>query len=161
MTIQKCQTHCSNYNYPYSGLQAGSYCFCGDRKPTSVRSSSECNLNCKGYSGKKCGGSWRNSVYDTYSRGCFVDNSVRVLPYAKWTSSSMTIEKCRDHCYRRKYKYAGLEVGRECFCGNTMPGMRVGSASCSTKCAGNSAQRCGATWKISVFNTAYSESSFF
>ena len=46
------------------GLQAGSYCCCGDTygKHSQV-DEAECNLNCPGNTAQKCGAGSRNSLY--------------------------------------------------------------------------------------------------
>ena len=41
-------------------------CFCGDTiGKYGIKSDSECNGNCTGNMHEKCGGVWRNSVYQT------------------------------------------------------------------------------------------------
>ena len=52
--------------FKYAGLQAASYCLCGNRFGTyGKRKESDCKFGCSGDSSQKCGGSWRNSVYQT------------------------------------------------------------------------------------------------
>ena len=52
--------------FKYAGLQAASYCLCGNRFGTyGKRKESDCKFDCSGDSSQKCGGSWRNSVYQT------------------------------------------------------------------------------------------------
>ncbi|KUJ19463.1 WSC-domain-containing protein [Mollisia scopiformis] len=72
--------------------------------------------------------------------------------------TSMTISKCLSDC--SQYKYAGVEYGRECWCGNTLdfagnsgatPGKNVTDKECNYVCPGNSSEFCGAASKLSLF----------
>lgn len=70
----------------------------------------------------------------------------------------MTIELCLSTCY--DYKYAGVEYGRECWCGNTLnlvgnegasPASNVTDESCGFLCPGNATEYCGAGGRMSLF----------
>lgn len=65
----------------------------------------------------------------------------------------MTIEKCLSNCYN--YAYAGVEYGRECWCGNTLntaPGfMNTTDSDCSFTCPGNSTEFCGAGNRLNLY----------
>jgi hypothetical protein len=72
--------------------------------------------------------------------------------------TAMTIEKCLTDCYM--YTYAGVEYGRECWCGNTLnlvgdtgavPGANVSDSQCSFTCPGNSSEFCGAGGTMSLY----------
>lgn len=72
--------------------------------------------------------------------------------------TSMTIDRCLSQC--SQYKYAGVEYGRECWCGNTInfsgtlaptPGTNVSDTECSFTCPGNSSQFCGAGNRINLY----------
>lgn len=82
--------------------------------------------------------------------GCYIDSSNRVLNgVSRVGDTSMTTEKCSTIC--KGYKYFGTELGQECFCGNSLGGTRTAGNQCNTLCKGNSAQVCGSTWRISVY----------
>lgn len=58
------------------------------------------------------------------------------------------------------YKYAGVEYGRECWCGDTLnlvgdvgavPGGKVGDGDCGFVCPGNSSEFCGGRGRMSLF----------
>ncbi|KAG8892909.1 hypothetical protein FRC01_013887, partial [Tulasnella sp. 417] len=90
------------------------------------------------------------------SLGCYTDQSspVRTLSGASTTSSTMTYTTCQDYCFGKSFKYAGLEYGGQCYCGNTLndPGkLASNQASCSMACAGDSTKLCGASWLMNVF----------
>ncbi|XP_072016976.1 uncharacterized protein [Amphiura filiformis] len=67
MTLELCFNHCGSFGYAYAGLQASSYCFCGDANDDYARYGAaiedECSLLCLGNNQQKCGGALRNSVY--------------------------------------------------------------------------------------------------
>ncbi|XP_033112682.1 WSC domain-containing protein ARB_07867-like [Anneissia japonica] len=88
-------------------------------------------------------------------KGCFQDKPERAMPSDYTESGSMTIDQCITHCHGRGHMYAGLQYGKECFCGgNTYSKYgRVPDTNCNVKCAGNSQEICGGTWKISVYAT--------
>lgn len=77
--------------------------------------------------------------------------------------TAMTIEKCLAECWM--YNYAGVEYGRECWCGNTLnwagdagnqtPGKNLtdspAGSDCGFVCPGNSSEYCGSGGKLSLF----------
>ncbi|KAL4216555.1 hypothetical protein ACF0H5_024278 [Mactra antiquata] len=86
--------------------------------------------------------------------GCFTDKPSRILEGGMISSSDMTIEKCVHHCSVEGYYFAGVEYSSQCFCGNYLKAYTQHSdSSCSTSCSGDSSQKCGQTWKISVYTT--------
>lgn len=71
---------------------------------------------------------------------------------------NMTIATCLEKCWN--YKYAGVEYGRECWCGNdlnfggssaTTPGKNVSITDCDYKCPGNKYEYCGAGSRINMY----------
>ena len=51
--------------YKYAGLQASTWCTCGNLYGKHGRAAnSECNMGCSAAPGVKCGGIWRNSIYE-------------------------------------------------------------------------------------------------
>lgn len=74
----------------------------------------------------------------------------------------MTIPLCLSEC--EDYNYAGVEYGRECWCGDVLnlagdvpsagearPGELVDDEDCRFLCPGNSTQFCGAGVRMSVY----------
>jgi hypothetical protein len=65
----------------------------------------------------------------------------------------MTIEKCLSGCWM--YQYAGVEYGRECWCGNTLntggANLNVSDSGCSFTCPGNSSEYCGAGTHLNLY----------
>ena len=58
-------------------------------------------------------------------------------------------------CKSQEYAYSGMEYGKQCFCSNTPPPQEavIKTSSCSTACPGDSASKCGGSWKLSVYET--------
>ncbi|KAK1239930.1 hypothetical protein MKX08_007372 [Trichoderma sp. CBMAI-0020] len=78
------------------------------------------------------------------SAGKLMDNQVYN------NDTTMTPQVCLSHC--EEYKYAGVEYGQECWCGNTLnlagwsgatPGKNVSSSQCNMVCPGNATEYCG------------------
>ncbi|KAH9054054.1 WSC domain-containing protein [Lactarius deliciosus] len=80
--------------------------------------------------------------------------SDRILTSATFKDSShMTVENCVKFCNHRKYLYAGLENGEDCYCGNYLAeSANIGlPTECSVKCPGNSDEMCGASHHLSLY----------
>ncbi|KAK5989408.1 WSC domain-containing protein [Cladobotryum mycophilum] len=72
--------------------------------------------------------------------------------------TTMTPEVCLEKCYQ--YKYAGIEYGQECWCGNTLglagwegatPGKNVTDSDCNMLCPGNSTEYCGSGSRLQLY----------
>jgi hypothetical protein len=70
----------------------------------------------------------------------------------------MTPALCVEKC--SKYNYAGVEYGRECWCGDKLdlagntgatPGKNVTDDKCSFECPGDKGVRCGAGGHMSLY----------
>ena len=86
-------------------------------------------------------------------------SSGRLLPSVVENNGTyMTIEKCLGDCWM--YAYAGVEYGRECWCGNALnwvgnkgavQGGNVSDGECNFICPGNESEFCGAGGMINLF----------
>lgn len=74
----------------------------------------------------------------------------------------MTIEACLERCW--EYRYAGVEYGRECWCGDVLdfrgeadatPGRTVADSECSFPCPGDERVSCGAGVRLSLYTLKY------
>ncbi|CAG2201459.1 unnamed protein product [Mytilus edulis] len=84
--------------------------------------------------------------------GCYQDHSKRILPKAVLKDKSMTVQKCRQCCGKKGFKYAGVEYGIECFCGDVLrKNKKRKESDCKMPCSGNKQQICGGTWRISIY----------
>ena len=84
--------------------------------------------------------------------GCFKDDLVRHLSGFFLESKSLTVEWCADTCRRMGFLFAGLEVGEQCFCGNSIGKYSTGDPStCNSPCFGKLTQTCGGLWRLDVY----------
>jgi hypothetical protein len=99
--------------------------------------------------------------------GCFPDNRDadpigtrgRDLDGAAYKDPSMTLNKCLSFCSDQGFKFAGLQYGSWCFCGNSYGRYTVGGASCTTRCGGDPAQFCGGEWANNVWEILESKAA--
>ena len=89
---------------------------------------------------------------------CGTDSDQRALTGATFVDATgMTINKCLSYCATKGFKIGGVEVGAECWCGNSISnnqGKKVADGECSSPCRGDGAVgRCGGDWKISFYST--------
>ena len=85
---------------------------------------------------------------------CYEDaNSNRLLGPKGATSpmQPMTREVCAQICSNKKQKMAGVEYGKQCYCGNALNRAGVASTKCTMACAANSSETCGGSDAIDVF----------
>ena len=67
-------------------------------------------------------------------------------------SASNTPENCAAQCRQRGFRFAGLQDGQSCLCGNTY-GRYGQSNACTMPCPGNSSVACGGPYTNSVYST--------
>jgi hypothetical protein len=102
---------------------------------------------------------WPGNKNFTYY-GCAAEpSSGRLLTKLMWGADDATHNKCLEAC--RAYDYAGLEYGRECWCGNApinwkgntgaTPGFNATETDCKMGCSGNSTQKCGGSKRMTLF----------
>ena len=169
MTVEMCVGACSEFGYPYAGVESGSTCKCGSKAPntTEVPTGHFCTTACAGSpSSETCGGSgyleaYQVSVANNSSSsssssssyaGCWSNSPMGLTSYS--FSMSMTIDICRTGCNEIGYSLASLDSGNTCRCGNSWKGgERLPDSSCTTACTGNSKQICGTTSSASLYNT--------
>jgi hypothetical protein len=70
----------------------------------------------------------------------------------------MTTKACAERCW--EYDWAGVEYGRECWCGNALnlagntgatPGRNVTDSECKSLCPGDNKAFCGAGSRMSLY----------
>lgn len=102
---------------------------------------------------------WQGNKNFTYygclsepSAGKLMDNQVYN------NDTTMTPHLCLFHC--SEYKYAGVEYGQECWCGDSLnlsgwegavPGENVTSSGCNVLCPGNSTEYCGGGNRLQLY----------
>lgn len=166
MTVGDCVYACRDLDYTFAGLESGSECYCGGSRYGAHGRSNNCDMTC---GGSPCGGSLALSVYatdlarygndytpsptatppDTY-RGCWKDAPNRAMEYQQSFQGFLTVSTCVQACTEYGAKFAGLEVGRQCFCADDY--QKHGPAdNCNRKCDGLA---CGGDWSLSVYETS-------
>lgn len=90
-------------------------------------------------------------------RGCYVENIAPRSPVLEQNVSpngdaSLSIAKCEQSCYRRAYKFAGVQQGNQCWCSNSVIGDSTkNKTDCNTPCTGDKNAMCGGTGLLNVF----------
>eukprot|EP01059_Diplonema_ambulator_P019741 TRINITY_DN33386_c0_g1_i1.p1 TRINITY_DN33386_c0_g1~~TRINITY_DN33386_c0_g1_i1.p1 ORF type:complete len:909 (+),score=189.00 TRINITY_DN33386_c0_g1_i1:75-2729(+) len=155
-TPSLCSNGCYQEGYEYAGTEGAYECYCTNSLAGSVKViTAECDLPCSGDSSQLCGGPSEEfirmfSMTSTVMQpapshvGCFeVDYSA--MDMKAFASDATTVQECTSVCEWNGYKYAGLRLGNECWCGTRLPELRVVSAHCNLPCAGDPSHNCGST----------------
>ena len=67
----------------------------------------------------------------------------------------LTLEKCKDFCFGRNYKFAGVEEDN-CYCGNEIwPLIEKPSSECDVRCSGDKSQVCGGKCRVNVYQNVW------
>lgn len=176
-----CISYCRAKGFSMAGLEYGTECYCDDAfRNGAGATSSSCNMPCSGGPSENCGGesafnleissdrsgpgalqvystptaSTISNAYTYTKLSCIQEVSGRALTGSSYTSDSMSIDTCTAYCSSAGFKYAAVEYGRECYCGNTFvngAGLDKYSSQCSMKCAGNKKQLCGGPNALMVY----------
>jgi hypothetical protein len=128
-------------------------------------------MACGGNSAQQCGGSSRLSVYNntayvmpqvvssvsTYQmKACYNDNvAARAFNSYVIATNAMTVEMCVSSCSARGFLYAGVEFGRECYCGNAIASTSspISLSTCQENfCSGNMTEYCGGSSALLVYS---------
>ena len=83
---------------------------------------------------------------------CVKDSSQRLLPTAV-NVSSLTPAKCIKACQEKGFKFAGVQIEKECWCGNVVPpeDRIVALQECNYNCQGDSSIKCGGSLRMRVY----------
>ncbi|KAF5021795.1 hypothetical protein F66182_6170 [Fusarium sp. NRRL 66182] len=183
MTLESCASFCCSFGY--FGVEDGRECYCGNKiNFGSFRAvnQKDCSDVCAGDKLEYCGGNLRLQLYrntaspagskpsspavvqgnkNFTSYSCASEPLLgRLLPQLVLNDrSSMTVNACLEKCWM--YKYAGVENGRECWCGNAInwqglipnfgQGKNVSMSDCSLSCPGDSLSWCGGLAKMNLY----------
>jgi len=97
-----------------------------------------------------------NQDVDMRYMGCFRDKGDpfglkgRDLFFFAFGSYAMTPNLCIRECAKRGFRYAGVQYGTQCFCGNSY-GSYGRATNCDMECSGDKSQMCGGSWANSVY----------
>ncbi|RVD89540.1 uncharacterized protein DFL_000543 [Arthrobotrys flagrans] len=178
LTPSVCANICSSRGYTYYGVEYSRECYCDNSLNTASFQvlSEECDMTCAGDSSQKCGGRDRINIYtfDTNvegreepdvnnddieytSLGCYQEPPSGKALSKVFSSNSMTHELCQYYCWSLgQAKFAGVEYGRECWCGNDLnPAATPASppSSCNMPCSGDSSKTCGAGGYLELYSS--------
>lgn len=164
MTTARCAGLCAAKGFALAGTQHGTQCWCGNSYGRHGKATN-CDTPCDGNPAEKCGGDWALSVYflgkgpapapftypkvATTALGCYKDADERDLP-EMLGEHSMSVAKCAALCAAKRFAYAGLQNGNQCWCGNSY-GKHGKAANCDAPCTGNPAEKCGGDWAQSIY----------
>ncbi|OCK86428.1 WSC-domain-containing protein [Lepidopterella palustris CBS 459.81] len=164
MTVEFCISACASNGYSIAGVEYGGECYCDNsfknNHGLAPDGSTGCNMACTGEAGETCGGPNRLNAFAAgpawVQLGCYSDQVYqRTLANLGAFTGDLTIEKCLASCSTAGYSLAGVEYGVECHCGNSFDNgggpAPDGSVGCSFPCAGNSAEICGGSNRLSMY----------
>ncbi|OCH94040.1 WSC-domain-containing protein [Obba rivulosa] len=94
--------------------------------------------------------------------GCVSDNGARTLNGFSLATDTMTPGICVSTCASKGFSMAGIEYGRECYCGDSFVnggGSSLAASTCSMACSGDSSSTCGGSWALSLYKESGSISA--
>lgn len=170
MTNQVCESLCEGYSY--YGTEYSTECFCGDSISNGANHvpNSACDMACGGDSTQICGGTSLLSIYKsdfnfttqaplfnyTYLGCASEPDDSRALTDLV-SVGLLTRNKCLVICSYGGYAYAGMEYGRECWCGHTLGDNVSMNGTCNMPCAGNASETCGGQLSLDLYQNATSQ----
>jgi hypothetical protein len=178
MTLASCVSACDELGFSIAGAEYHSQCFCAQQIGNGGKkaaSDDECNTSCLGNPSESCGGPNRMSIFsigepkvvgppapvqavgDWTYQGCSLDNvnQKRTFPW-QLIFDTMEPSDCLNACAEFGYMVAGLEYGRECYCGDIPDIAKAGSSfvddsQCNVVCAGDASAICGGGSRMSTY----------
>ncbi|KAI0124064.1 WSC domain-containing protein [Xylariales sp. AK1849] len=175
MTLESCAAYCVKNSFGIMGVEYGRECYCGKwMVPTATMTPvSDCNMACKGNNKQLCGGNARMSIFNSTTfaapkppstvgswtyESCYMEPQYgRALGTLVKADDSMTISMCTTACQSAGFNYAGLEYGRECWCGATKPNDLEDASDpscamqCDMLCGGDPKQICGGRGALGIY----------
>ncbi|KAG8814910.1 hypothetical protein FRC19_001415, partial [Serendipita sp. 401] len=178
LTPAKCQSLCDAQGFNLAGVEFGRECFCGNTIiGNNQPSDSSCTMACSGDSAQTCGGTdainiyvkdgfqytvgpaWALDIYNGFADPqCWHDSAgSRILashPSPEIPSDQMTVQKCIDGCAAAGYSSAGLEFGKECYCGNASNPLADSAelGECNMPCLGDATKYCGGANRLLLYH---------
>ncbi|KAI8850377.1 hypothetical protein BC829DRAFT_488740 [Chytridium lagenaria] len=168
-TPRSCQVACvaEGKGYRFAGLEYGGECWCGTSIAARIPATpTDCNIPCDADPTLLCGGPNRLSLYglnlpDVPTITATVSPTPTTTPVSPWTYLGVRIGagylpgSCQEGCLGvvgKKYTFAGLEYGGECWCGVTVSG-RIArpETECKATCTADSTQLCGGNNRMAVY----------
>lgn len=92
-------------------------------------------------------------------RGCYVDEKASVMDTLlspEDGDEKLTVEKCEDACYKKGYRFAGVENGDQCWCSPYIAGeWAKDEKECNAPCKGDGKVLCGGKQRVFVYEAEY------
>ncbi|GKT47811.1 WSC domain-containing protein [Colletotrichum spaethianum] len=173
MSQEKCIEFCDGKGYSFAGVEWGRECFCGYALPKSALKALEgdCSKPCTGNRDEVCGDGGRINIFwngdaapeilaqsgDFNSIGCYSDTpSARALTTGISLSGGVRVSDCTTACAAQGYQFAGVEFGRECFCGASIQNgaKPISAESCNMACTADKTQYCGGAAAINIYQNS-------
>ncbi|WRT67641.1 uncharacterized protein IL334_004613 [Kwoniella shivajii] len=89
-----------------------------------------------------------------YAYGCYFDcyNGMnRRLPILAYVDPNNNPDMCVQYCLDHGHKYAGLQWGKECYCGDSLAGEPAKPDECDHKCA-DGKNKCGGPCRNNIWS---------
>ena len=169
MTQASCIDFCAEKSYPFAGVEYGQECYCANiiGAGSEKENDSECYFACTGGIEEACGAGFRLNVFynelldNTYTNsgppgtsriGCLVDDVyARALSVFQASEDDMTVAGCTSSCTAAGHTLAGVEFGRECFCGDSIDNNATTTEEgCDMTCTGNKTEFCGGADRLDL-----------
>ncbi|KAH9166987.1 copper radical oxidase [Lactarius sanguifluus] len=173
VTIESCVTSCAAHNFKLAILEHGVQCLCSDNIPDGALTApdSDCRTHRDDNNIEARSGSNRISVYASraaptvqttdlpgqwqYSR-CLADPPNHAFPYHIDLINNNSVQNCLSQCSAFGYPAAGMENGRDCWCGDVADITNNGATTapesdCTIPCTGDSLHRCGGAWRLQLY----------
>ena len=86
---------------------------------------------------------------------CYIDQGrARILPKQLRDLSDNTPSKCKSECNKLGYSLAGVQFGKQCFCGNNVASRAkiAPSNDCNMTCPGDGTVFCGGSWRMNIYS---------
>jgi len=100
-------------------------------------------------SNKRASGSLRN---ESGYVGCYLDEGGKKRRLPKKIGDKYTPSSCKNSCKGKGYRYAGLQYGGQCYCGNRIHSRdRRNESDCNKVCNRQKGVKCGGSWRNSVY----------
>ncbi|XP_017343840.1 WSC domain-containing protein 1 [Ictalurus punctatus] len=95
----------------------------------------------------------RNTRHKGTYIGCFVndDKQHALGGTVLYDFRKMTSSLCQDTCSESGYRFAGLEYGTECHCGNRISAPQARNEDCNLNCRAERDSLCGGVARLSVY----------
>ena len=90
--------------------------------------------------------------------GCVKDDTFHDLDHVAddISAGEVSVQRCFHYCLQKKFKFAALQAGNQCFCGNAYGRESkyapVADTECRTKCTGDSKGFCGGILRNSIYS---------